>query len=259
MRNRDYYRYMNSGETSEERMKKFHEHKRRSRAFFGIALALGGLFYMLKEMDIIRFSINFTWPYILIIVGLFLGIKSKFHNAAWWILILIGGAYLVPVFEITKDHYSNELAWPALFVVVGLAIALHPKRDRCKPSFKRKLDTTINTADKINVDVTFGGRKEVVTSKEFAGGVTSVTFGGCEMNLSQADFTTPSVVLDFHISFGGVELIVPSHWELQNEISPTFGSVEDERTIQTAATAENKKILILRGSCSFGSIEIKSY
>ena len=78
-------------------------------------------------------------------------------------------------------------------------------------------------------------------------------------DLSQADFTESSVVLDFRVSFGGVEMVVPSHWEIQNEVASSFGSVEDERTVQTATTNENKKLLILRGTVSFGSIEIKSY
>jgi len=121
------------------------------------------------------------------------------------------------------------------------------------------MDSTINTNSTVNIDVTFGGKKEIVTTKDFKGGTANVTFAGCEVNLVQADFAEPSVVMVFQVSFGGVELIIPSHWDVQNEINPSFGSVEDERTIQTATTNETKKILILRGNCSFGSIEIKSY
>jgi len=118
---------------------------------------------------------------------------------------------------------------------------------------------TFTTSDNtINIDVTFGGRKEFVTSKDFKGGTISTVFGGCEVNLMQADTTEKTMVLDIKVSFGGVELIVPSHWDIQNEVNPAFGSIEDERTIQTA-TAEDRKTLIIKGSCSFGSVEIKSY
>jgi hypothetical protein len=68
------------------------------------------------------------------------------------------------------------------------------------------------------------------------------------------------MILNVKVSFGGVELVVPSHWELQNEIETTFGSVEDHRSIRTPqSSGEEKKVLILRGNCSFGSVEIKSY
>ena len=57
-----------------------------------------------------------------------------------------------------------------------------------------------------------------------------------------------------------MELIVPSHWEIQNEIETTLGNVEDHRAIRTGTSStEERKVLILRGSCSFGSVEIKSY
>jgi hypothetical protein len=155
---------------------------------------------------------------------------------------------------------SRDYAWPAAIIVIGLAIALRPRRDKdCIPGRHKDAMTSINNESTLNMDVTFGGRKEIVTSKDFKGGNVSVTFAGAEINLAQADTTESSVVLDLKVSFGGVQIVVPSHWDVQNEINPSFGSVEDERTIQTAATGETRKILILRGHCSFGSVELKSY
>jgi len=77
----------------------------------------------------------------------------------------------------------------------------------------------------------------------------------------QADTKEPAMVMNLKVSFGAIELVVPSHWDLQNELDPTFGGVEDHRVIRAGNTAipEERKTLILRGSCSFGSVEIKSY
>ena len=170
--------------------------------------------------------------------------------------MLIGVANLTPEFTI-MGRPSEHFVWPTVVIIAGLAIALRPRKDRC---FNGPIVRSGKTTDgKLDVDVTFGGRKELITDKDFQGGTISVTFGGCELNLSRADFAGPSAVLDFRVSFGGVEMVVPSHWEIQNEVSPSFGSVEDERTMQTNATFEERKVLILRGNVSFGSIEIKSY
>lgn len=249
MRNRDYYR---------RDMKQYQEHRQKNRVLFGITLAIVGAVLMLRTMGLFHFSLEFSWPWILIIIGALSGIKHRFQNNGWWILILVGIANLTPQFMIMGKP-STHFVWPAIIIIAGLAIALRPRRSKedCRPM--GKINSTINTESTINIDVTFGGRKEVVTSKDFKGGTVSATFAGCELNLTQADFTEPSIVIDCRVSFGGVEIIVPSHWEVQNDISPSFGSVEDERTIQTATTADTKKILILRGSCSFGSIELKSY
>jgi hypothetical protein len=250
MRNRNFYR----GD-----YKQYQENRQKNRVFFGIALALIGIVLMLRTMGVLPyFNFEHSWPVVLMVVGTLIGIKSGFRNNAWWILIVVGIANLTPQFMIMGKP-STHYIWPAVIIVVGLAIALRPRKDvKCTPRHKG-METIITTESNLNIDVTFGGKKEVVTSKDFKGGVISVTFAGCELNLAQADIIEPTAVLDFRVSFGGVEMVVPSHWEIQNEINPSFGSVDDERVIQTATTTENKKILILRGSCSFGSIEIKSY
>jgi hypothetical protein len=114
-------------------------------------------------------------------------------------------------------------------------------------------------ADNVNIDVTFGGRKEIITSRSFRGGIVRATFAGVEINLAAADGGIQPMMLEIHASFAGVEIIVPSHWEIQNEINPTVGSVEDQRMVRTHDISADKRVLILRGSCSFGSVEIKSY
>lgn len=248
MRDRNFYR---------DDFKKYSEHRRRNSVFFGMGMAVIGILLFLHTMGVLPyFDPEFTWPWILIGVGVFIGLKNRFHRNAWWILILIGIANLTPQFMIMGKP-SSHYAWPAIIIMIGLAIALRSRKDKCYPG--HIMDSTINTESTLNIDVTFGGKKEVVTSKDFKGGIVAVTFAGCEINLTQADFSEPSVVLDFRVSFGGVEMVIPSHWEVQNEINPSFGSVEDARTIQTGTINENKKVLILRGNCSFGSIEIKSY
>lgn len=238
--------------------RQYRKHDPKSRIVFGITLAIVGILYMLRNMGLLpHFSIHFTWPVILIVIGLLIGIKHNFRKNAWWILIAIGTAHLIPRFEVMGTD-SSKLAWPAVIILAGIAIALRPRRNHgCAP--EKMVNASITSESTIAVDVTFGGRKEIITSKDFKGGSISVTFAGCEINMVQADFTGPSAVLDCKVAFGSVEIIVPSHWEVINEINPSFGSVEDDRSMQTAAVPELKKTLILRGNCSFGSIELKSY
>lgn len=249
MRDRHFYR----GD-----YKQYQEQRHRNRVFFGLSLAVLGLGLLLTTMHILPcIDLEDSWPAILIGLGLMIGFKNKFRNNAWWILIIIGIANFTPQFMI-MGRPSSDFAWPAIIMLAGLAIAFKPKRHR----FNRQIEnisSTINTDSNINIDVTFGGKKEVVTSKDFKGGSVNVTFAGCEINLVQADFTESTVILDCRVAFGGVELIVPAQWEIQNEINPSFGSVEDDRNVQPSVSGEVKKVLILRGSCSFGSIEIKSY
>lgn len=254
---RRYYRHCR-----EDWRRDHYRNHRRNGSFFGIMVAVIGILLLLKTLNILFFSFAVMWPVVLIAMGLFIGLRTSFRHPGSWILIIIGAANLTPQFMLF-GHPSSELVWPAALIVFGLAIALRPRR-RMRPfvtpgTIGDNMDTFTSSENTIDLDVTFGGRKEFVTSKNFKGGVVSATFGGCEVNLMQADTTEQTMELTIKVSFGGVELIVPPHWEIRNEMQNSFSSVEDERTIQTTVPAEERKTLVLKGGCSFGSVEIKSY
>lgn len=229
-----------------------------SRMFFGLGIAVVGIVLMLKTLGILPPFVRFSWPLILLIIGGLIGVKNSFRGNAWWILMLVGGAHLIPAFEILGKS-SRHLVWPLGLVIFGIMIAFRPRRYNFRNHHKPNNVAHVTDDSRLIIDVTFGGRKEIITAKDFKGGDVSVSFGGSEINLTQADIFEDNAVLNFNISFGSVELIVPSNWEIVNEIHPTMGSVDDERVIHASSPGEVRKKLILRGNCSFGSIEIKSY
>ncbi|RYE26303.1 MAG: hypothetical protein EOP51_01020 [Sphingobacteriales bacterium] len=247
-----------------QKYNRFHDHRERrmrgrgDKTFFGMLIILAGVFILVKKLHLFYIDWQLVWPIVLIGIGLLLGIKKRFHNHAWWILMMIGVVHLIPEFEINGVS-SASLITPAALIIGGLVIVFRSKTKKdCLPG--KQFETVTNSESVVNIDVTFAGRKEIVTSKDFKGGNIHTSFGGVELNLVQADTTTQPIVLNVKVSFGGVELIVPSHWEIQNEIETTLGSVEDHRAIRTGASSiEERKVLVLRGSCSFGSLEIKSY
>jgi hypothetical protein len=237
-------------------MEQYMARRQKNRAFFGIAIAVVGILMLLRALGLFYFDMHEMWPFVLITIGVLLGIKNNFRNHAWWILILIGTAHLIPQFTI-NGRASRHFVWPIAVIIGGIMIAFRSRKsdNRCAPL----LNASVNGESYLDIDVTFGGKKEMVTSKNLKGGTINVTFAGCELNLSQADFTEQTVTLDFKVFCGGVEMVVPPHWDIRNEIRPSFGAVEDERTMQAPSANENRKTLILRGSCSFGGIEIKSF
>lgn len=54
------------------------------------------------------------------------------------------------------------------------------------------------------------------------------------------------------VSFGSVELYIPSSWNLVNETSAAFGSVGEQNTSST----NGGPLVTLNGSVSFGGVEI---
>ena len=162
---------------------------------------------------------------------------------------------------------ARQLLWPVLLLIVGLVMIFRKRdydfRGDCRRNRRGQHigsnASWTNDADSVNIDTSFGSRKEIVTSKSFKGGIVRASFSGVELNLVSAEPGTEPMILEVYASFAGVEIIVPSNWEVQNEIDPMMGNVEDERRIRMYENPTKPQTLILRGSCSFGSVEIKSY
>ncbi|MOA33851.1 hypothetical protein D3C78_1551840 [compost metagenome] len=64
--------------------------------------------------------------------------------------------------------------------------------------------------------------------------------------------------MDIENVFGGTKLLVPANWEVKVETVSVFGGVNDKRPVMPASDAPSK-IMIIKGTCVFGGIDIKSY
>lgn len=235
-----------------------HRHRSKDKKWFGVILLLIGGFILLRKF--VDFDIHSLWPWGLIALGLIMGIKNKFRNNAPFILVAIGLAHVIPVFYLWGVS-SKALLVPLALILLGLLFIFKPARkSKWDEKCGSNIPTITNNESQLNVDVTFGGHKEIVTSKDFKGGNISTSFGGCEINMVNADSLDKVVALNVKVSFGSVELVIPSHWQIRNEVSSTLGSVEDNRNIHTYGGEHKDTVtLVLTGSCSFGSVEIKSY
>jgi hypothetical protein len=111
--------------------------------------------------------------------------------------------------------------------------------------------------DYIDSTCIFSGAKKVILSKNFKGGDMVNIFGGCEIDLTQADMTSPAI-LEVTAIFGGATLIVPSNWAIKSEAVTIFGGIGDKRRIMPMTDGPTKT-LILKGTMVFGGMEIRSY
>ena len=249
-----------------------------SRVGTGLLLLLAGGLLLAYKMGAPIPGWLFSWPVILIAVGLLVGLKSKFQNPGAFIMILIGAIFLADR-SIPGVDFHNYLI-PVLLMGIGLIVIFRPKNHQCtkndpgmnpgREAWKNNIETnpehftapgkTLYEADHgeyINVQAIFGGIKKGIQSKNFKGGEIISFMGGSEINFMQADIQAP-VVLEVNNVFGGTKLIIPSNWDVQNNISAIFGGVEDKRVFNNSVPDSNKKIL-LKGSCVFGGIEVTNY
>jgi predicted membrane protein len=206
------------------------------------------------------------WPMILIIVGLYVGIRHSFRGPGWMIPLLIGTVFLIN--EIDPTLNFKEFILPAIVIIVGVALMVKPPRKRWRErramhrhQWENYMTSheTLSQEDSIDTVTIFGGVQKNVVSKNFKGGELVTIFGGTELNFSQADMQQ-KIVLDITQIFGGAKLVVPPHWRIQSEdIVSIFGGVEDKRSMSPNINYDENKVLILKGTNIFGGIDIKSF
>jgi hypothetical protein len=236
------------------------ESNRSGRVLGGLFIVGIGLLLLARQagMDFPRWI--FSFETILIALGIYLGIRHSFRGFGWLIPILIGGFLLIDDFYPYYD--VREFLWPLVIIGLGLFIIFRStkkNRDWSKWDASRTYGEN-SSEDYLDSTVVFGGIKKNVISKNFRGGEAVTVFGGTEINLTQADLSG-AIVLELTQIFGGTKLIVPPHWKVQSkDLVAIFGGVEDKRPMMAnPSVEENGKVLILKGTCLFGGIDIKSF
>ena len=252
--------YDQSGDSKKEFKRKAREiHSNSGNIWAGVFLLVIGALFLARNTSATSIpEWVFTWPMILIAVGLFIGLRHNFRGGTWFFMILLGGAFLVN--KIYPEMELRQYIWPAILIIAGLYFIFKPRTMKWKEKwsdgqYAGSLESTSSHPQDDIIDSTciFGGTKKNILSKNFKGGEIVNIFGGSEVNLAQADFTG-RVELEVTQIFGGTKLYVPANWEVKPEIVAIFGGIEDKRDV---VGAQADKVLVLKGTSIFGGIDIK--
>ena len=265
-----------------------HKHIKESRVLSGVLLVVAGLLVLGRKMGLPIPEWVFTWQMALIVIGALLLIKSNFKNAGGFIMIFVGSIFMIDQFVTSIDLHDYIL--PIVLIGAGIIFIIRPKPGHhdfrfggLQGRFNRmdrrwqqssgfneynnkfsdlSEDTaaknyTSDDAEYLEVNAVFGGVKKMILSKNFKGGEINTFMGGAEINMLQADVVMP-VVLEVNNVFGGTKLVLPSNWDVKSELTTVFGGVEDKRSIN-AATPDRNKVIVLKGTCVFGGLEIRNF
>lgn len=264
----------------------------------GAIIIIAGVFLLLRNLQLGFLIPNwlFGWQMILIIIGLVIGVNSKFEKKSSIILIVIGSVFLLRDW---LNFAPGKILIPALAIVLGIYLI---NRNRKTPQMPFPTDDNDPTSpptppkdefdwDKrvvdfdssenenntfvheeksrgqnsysdyysenyLKIDSIFGSAKKIILSKNFLGGTMTNIFGSTEVNLLQADLNQP-VVVDIFQLFGSTKIIVPPHWGVSTTVSSIFSENDDRRKIINSNFEENRKMYIT-GTSIFGSVTIKN-
>jgi predicted membrane protein len=235
----------------------------------GLLIVVAGILLLAREIGADVPDWIFSWPTLLIAIGIFIGFQSGFRNIVWLLLILAGVFTLVDreMPDLRLHRYLN----PVLLILLGMYFIFRRKNGRWSQQrhdwknqwrnswSNTQQGTNVTTDDGEFIDSTsiFGSVKKIVLSKNFKGGDITCIMGGAEIDLSQADMLSP-VSIDVTQLFGGTKLVIPGNWNVKTNVTSIFAGVEDKRTMP-ATMPDQTKTLILDGTSIFGGIEITSF
>jgi predicted membrane protein len=255
----------------------------------GLILLVIGSVWLLKVVGIIFPEWMWSWPMIFVVLGLIILVKHKFQSGFGFFLLLFGtyflienefhipidiGPYLIPVGLILLGLYiilnrkgngrNNWKKWGSTdnFLHSG---AVYPGNTSDDNDLSGKNPSSGKDSSAFNDDqeaflaseAFFCGVQKRIYSKKIIGGKISAVFGKSEIDLRQS-IIAEKAVLDVEIAFGGIKLIVPSHWDLQINVTKVFAGIEDKR-MYPQAKPDPTNVLMIKGSVIFGGLEITSY
>jgi len=257
------------------------------KVFAGLILLAVGSLLLLKQFDFFFFpGWIFSFPMLLIIIGVFTGIKHDFKKPTSFILILIGVVFLsgrlFPWFDL------RAFIWPIAIIALGLWLIVrrnnqHQPWNQKTNGFKSDPFTTDSTDfvpeadytvkpegyiapdqnqapagdDFIDAVAVFGSVKRIIMSKDFKGGEIVNIFGGAEIDFTHADIKGV-VTIEITQVFGGTKLVVPPHWQVRSDMAAVFAGIDDKRFGGTGAQSADK-VLVLKGTSIFAGVDVRSY
>lgn len=89
---------------------------------------------------------------------------------------------------------------------------------------------------------------------------TVATFGGTGLDFREAILTAETTVVNIGCAFGGVDVIVPDHYQVDVDVLPIFGGTDvtgnPGRNLPATGAGQVPKIIV-RGFVAFGGVEVK--
>lgn len=231
-----------------------HRHHHRGHGIIpGLVLIVWGGLLLLRELGVLNPALRAMdfWPLVIIGLGLSVAVgRRRLGSVLIGLAITLLGAGMLA----QRLGYAVGVAhlWPVLLIAAGIGVIWNGATRRRRGPWVANEQVS---ADELQRSVTMGGLALVVDSQRFRGGALSVTMGEIKADLRRAAIEGEEAALDLSLTMGGVELYVPSNWQVVNDVSPFMGVVEDKTEPRPDAAGVQRK-LVLRGKITMGAVTI---
>ena len=225
-----------------------------------LVLAVGGL-TLLSEL--LNWGVSFwsiLWPTTLLVFGLF-GVMPKFSFFRLGCLVF-GGYFLLENLNILPFDLGWSLVLPVILLLFGISLLVDAVRKNKKPHININLNSQneksyqlncSTNGEELNYSASFSEDHRTVSMARLSHGTINTSFGDYTVDLSEVEEFSSDCLLEINSSFGDLELLVPSCYQVCCEHHTSFGDVE----IKGHPAAEPRAIIRVTASISFGELTVR--
>jgi hypothetical protein len=237
-----------------------HRHSPGSQLALGIFLMTIGVLLTLDRLQIINTSsVLRLWPVGFIALGATILLQRGDRHGRFWGFgwLFLGVWLLLNTLGILRIGFW-DLFWPLLLLFIGVRLITR-SMGRTVPA-----STVSGTVGEgvSNLFAVLGESKRSVEHEPFRGAHMTALLGGCVLDLRQAALAPgEQAVVDVFGFMAGLEIVVPTGWNVVSDVAPILGAVEDKRLpalAPDAALGGAAPRLSIRGLVMLGGLTIKS-
>lgn len=231
------------------------------KAAIGFALWVLLVGVLLLASHILEWDIGLwgiAWPTAMVMFGLFAGKGFSFLRFGF---VVFGAYFLLQNLNVPYLNLGNELIWPAVIILFGLALLADALRKPKKPKFTvthgdqehHSRCECHNGSNNFDCTLCFGENTHLVSTACLEHGSASVYFGELTVDLTGCDHIGDNCHIRAECSFGELIFFVPKHFRVETNADTSFASIDFEGEPCT----EPVGVIHMDSSVSFGQIEIR--
>lgn len=98
------------------------------RVIGGIVVLMVGLGFLAHRADLDVHHWLFSWPMILVVIGIFIGSRESFRPGGWLAVTAVGAIFLADDVLDSFDLEIGRYFWPCVVIAIGLYMIFKPRR-----------------------------------------------------------------------------------------------------------------------------------
>ncbi len=216
-----------------------------SKNITGLVVLAVGAALLLNALNVIRVDniVHDYWPMAIVLAGLLVLLNSWRSWAIAAFLVVLGGLYQLREADMINVE-PWAIVWPLILMFIGISIVFGRSYTGKRAS----------KADRDDVTAIMAGADVKNHSKTFKQSDMTAIMGGAQIDLREADFDKDALV-DVFAFWGGVEIIVPEHIVIRNQLNNIMAGTEDKTRQKTSKDAP---VLTIAGTIIMSGVSIRN-